>query len=823
MTAVFLKILNMGIAASPLILAVIILRFALCKTPKWITCMLWALVAFRLICPFTIESALSLMPHHPTLFETEAGITGPSFPANNKLQIHNAPAGSHLSENGLTDNHSKSGNVETAAAGRPDTKKVVLSLLSMVWITGAAFMAIYNLASYRKLRRRTRASITLYENVLICDGIDVPFVLGMVRPRIYLPSNLAGELAEYVIAHEKAHIARLDHWWKPAGFFILSIYWFHPLCWISYILLCRDIETACDEHVVKTFDFDHKKKYAEALFTYSVKQKMVTACPLPFGETGAAKRIQDVLCYKRPALWVVFGSLAVCIVTAVCFLTDPDSGYQNTGTRADASPELPGNTPFSQPAKGNDSVKASSDDKEGQLQDMLAVWTKAFVDRDGKTVASLASAELIADLKDRELFMGQEGSYSFGMSSPWPLEYRTDCVMLDYDGSQAKIIYYARTSEPHITAWKETLDYEWDGSGYVVTAETLSFHDSISSGAEFKEAYPLLFDGSIMDYTQNGLGESLQENASLSSSNMYRPLFSPESAAVCLLNLSPEDVKITRTGEESPGMVGLNLTFLSDDVTAAISMVRPYGESGIWVPADYKIDVVYRFMNVNWDDVKKIPFTGTAFDDRKNIACIGELPEHDIKVYGYNDDEISCCGVAIDIKGDVNYFDWVYTGPRGILPHLYWDETHGQLQIACNIYTGTGADADILYVLQRYDTGTLVPYDFDFDDYRLEMEKRIGYTFQEESKLLTLVDQQTGKELASAKLPEGNITGIELGLISTFQLGDTITCQVTPGYCTDGSAMAQYDQMPTLEFDVTMQTDQEGNISFGLGNAREKL
>lgn len=355
MGAVFLKVLNMGITASWLIIAICILRLALRKMPKWITCILWAFVAIRLICPFTMESPLSLMPYHAAV--PEAIMAAPPFTAGHGLQMHDMPASKDLPKNDIADGNPGPGNVKAAAAAQPDTGTDFVSLLSIIWIAGISIMAIYSLASYLKLCRNTRISMPLYENIVICDKIDTPFILGTIRPYIYLPSDLENGHLEYVIAHEKAHIARLDHWWKLIGFFILSIYWFHPLCWISYILFCRDIETACDEHVMKTFSANDKKRYAQTLLAYSRKQHTAASCPLSFGEIGAEERIRNILHYKKPALWIVLSSLAVCIITAACFLTDPagkaHAGTGTSGKKAGIRPELAGDTGLRQLTQGN--------------------------------------------------------------------------------------------------------------------------------------------------------------------------------------------------------------------------------------------------------------------------------------------------------------------------------------------------------------------------------------------------------------------------------------------------------------------------------------
>lgn len=465
-------------------------------------------------------------------------------------------------------------------------------------------------------------------------------------------------------------------------------------------------------------------------------------------------------------------------------------------------------------------AERSAYEKEELLQDMLEAWYRAFTDRDAETITAMASAELCMDFRDRGIFTGQEGAYRFKIRDTWPQDDSTDCHIQDYNDRRAEILYYAGSSEPHVTAWRETLYYQWDGSRYVVTGERLDCYDRIASGKEYYEAYPYALDGSNMDYTRNGLGRALQDQALYSGSRIYRPLFSPESAAVRLLNLSAQDVVVSRKGEATARMAGLELTFLKDQLTVTISMVRPYGEYGIWVPADYHIDVVHRFMDADWDKVSKLhkPERG-VMDDTKNILCIGELPEYGIKVYGYNDKEVCGAGVAVEKDGNINYFDWPYISPRGILPDLYWDEAHRQLQISFYVYTGTGASADSLYVLQYGDHGEAVPYNFDLDGYSREIKKRTGHTFDKKSRTLTLMDLKTGRELASVKLPEGEFTGMEYGMISDFQLGDTITCQVTPGFYLDGSAMAQYDDMMELEFDVELKLHEDGNGTFSLGDA----
>lgn len=310
MGAVFLKLLNLGITASWLILAVLLLRFLLKKAPKWISCLLWALAALRLICPISIESRLSLIPSAETLPQTV--MTGNSFQVNTGLNVVDAAVNTYLG-----DHYYEGVSVPN------DYGNTVLNLLGFLWLLGVMALATYSVVSYLRLRRRVSAAIPLRENIWLCDYIKTPFILGAFRPRIYLPSDLTETQRAHVLAHEKAHLKRRDHWWKLLGFGLLTVYWFHPLVWLSYVLLCRDIEMACDEKVIRDFSMEDKKSYSKALLALSTSGHHMGACPLAFGETGVKERIRSVLNYKKPAFWVILGAVAACILAAVCFLTNP--------------------------------------------------------------------------------------------------------------------------------------------------------------------------------------------------------------------------------------------------------------------------------------------------------------------------------------------------------------------------------------------------------------------------------------------------------------------------------------------------------------------
>ena len=335
MEAVFLRIVNIAIAASWLVLAVILLRFALKKAPKWATCLLWGIVALRLILPFSLESALSLIPNSEPILEefviTEAPSAQPILPEENQSSTPSVNEKPNASGNQVITPPS-SGSLAPTPEASIDPIQVILFIASVVWAFGILAMLGYGTVSYLRLRYRLRASIRQEGRVYLCDNIDMPFILGVFRPRIYLPSDIGESETPYVIAHEEAHLKRKDHLWKPLGFLLLAVYWFNPLFWVAYILLCRDIENACDEKVIKNSDNAYRVGYSEALLSCSIHRRRVMACPVAFGETGVKSRIRAVLHYKKPAFWLILLAVVAIIVTCVCFLTDPVSDKDETTT-----------------------------------------------------------------------------------------------------------------------------------------------------------------------------------------------------------------------------------------------------------------------------------------------------------------------------------------------------------------------------------------------------------------------------------------------------------------------------------------------------------
>lgn len=312
MDDVFLKLVNLSISASWLILAVLVLRVVLKKAPKWVMPLLWSVVALRLVCLFSIESALSLIPsaetipseivtetREPVLYEqaTLDIVTNPTLPSAAEVPV---------------------------GVSRQQAQ-VDFNIYSVLWLAGMAALLVHALVSAGKLKRKLATAILLRDNIYESEFVDSPFVFGVVKPNIYLPMHMDEGTAAYVIAHECAHLARRDHWWKVLGYLVLALHWFNPLVWVAYILFCRDIELACDEKVVKGLDGAARADYSQALLSCAAPKRAVAACPLAFGEGNIKTRVKSALHYKKPAFWVAAAAVLAVVIVAVCFLTNPRS------------------------------------------------------------------------------------------------------------------------------------------------------------------------------------------------------------------------------------------------------------------------------------------------------------------------------------------------------------------------------------------------------------------------------------------------------------------------------------------------------------------
>ncbi len=317
MSDLFLDILNLSFSASWLILAVIIVRLMFSNHfPKWINCLLWGIVAFRLLVPFSIESSISLVPSNQVITDsviqnTDTNITDvivdkPTQYIHSGFEVIDSNVNSVINNTGYVKNNFFQNAFEAAG---------------YIWLCGIIVVLVYAVINYLILRHRVSSSVPVSDKIRKCEKICSPFVLGLFRPRIYLPCGLSSDTEEFVIKHEQSHIKRMDHFIKPFGYALLAIHWFNPLAWIAYILLCRDIEYACDERVLKDLSPNLRKLYANALLECSVRQMRISACPVAFCEAGVKERVKKIMTYKKPAFWIVLTAIIVCGIVSLLFLT----------------------------------------------------------------------------------------------------------------------------------------------------------------------------------------------------------------------------------------------------------------------------------------------------------------------------------------------------------------------------------------------------------------------------------------------------------------------------------------------------------------------
>ena len=370
MENIFLKLCNMSIAAGWLILTVILLRVLLKRAPKWIHCLLWGIVAVRLICPFSIESAFSLIPSAETI-QSNTIIDGEFYKnvpmIDSRISIINDTVNPALQE---------AFDYEEEESAAP--MQIYTYLGGIVWCCGLLLLSVYALIGQFRMWHMVKEAVCYRDNIYFCDTVTSSFLLGVIRPHIYLPSGIDEEEMSCIILHEQAHLKRKDHWWKLLGYLLLSVYWFHPLCWAAYIIFCRDIEFACDEKVIKDMTLSEKKEYSKALLSCSCFGRVIMAYPLAFGEVGVKKRIKSVLHYRKSPVWIVTFAVSACMIVAVCFLTNPP--YKNQEIAVSTESEKTENVKIEnakiENAETEHMIEKEDEEKTGQLYekaDSLAV------------------------------------------------------------------------------------------------------------------------------------------------------------------------------------------------------------------------------------------------------------------------------------------------------------------------------------------------------------------------------------------------------------------------------------------------------------------
>ena len=426
MNELFLKMINMGVTATYLALAVILIRVIFRKAPKRVFPFLRGLVALRLIIPFFIECPLSLIPSAETVSPEILVAEEPAI--HSGIYYVNRVVNPILNESLAPDPVTGVNPVQTR-----------VSVVAVIWMAGVAVMLLYALISYLRLKRDVKTVVRLEPGVWKSDRIASPFVLGLIRPQIYLPFTLADSSMDYVLAHERAHIERKDHWIKPLGYLLLSFHWFNPIMWIAYVLFCRDVELACDEKVIKELNREQRADYSQSLLACSIPHGRIAVCPLAFGEIGVKERVKQVLNYKKPAFWVVLAVVVAGVILAVCFLTNP-LNPDITPSKPEIDVAKPTETDVSNPSEteAEDSWPALADTREHYSEEEAEA--DGCVVFDGETL--LAGERAWADFENTTASGRKAKVRIYQMYTDQNRRYSVK--ELSYDGSTYRLQFYDR-------------------------------------------------------------------------------------------------------------------------------------------------------------------------------------------------------------------------------------------------------------------------------------------------------------------------------------------------------------------------------------------
>lgn len=596
LSQIFLTFLYKNMTVSVVIIAVLLARFLLRKMPKKYSYILWSIVGIRMI--FDLPFATNI-----SVFNLFRGF------AKHTSTVETMLGGSHRTNlQGSTDLLNKTDTTGAAAAHASrstaveamthtlTTSQMVLGILGLLWLIVVALFVTYGIYSYVKCRLLVRTAVIARDitpdshkkknNVSVweCDRIPSPFVLGIIRSRIYIPFRMPKQEQAYILAHEECHIRRLDPLWKLIAFLLLAVYWWNPLVWCAFFYMVRDMEMSCDEAVIEQFGNEIKQGYSNSLLSFAMERHPYSFAPVAFGEGDAGRRIKNVLNFKKPHTWVAILVFVLLVVVGVSCLTN---GKDKISSETVSDTE---NSQMQQTAVETTEAPMSSDNSSTVQESLQSVdkWAQAFAARDVRTIQDMATDDAKNELKEENLL---DDNGNFGWSSPWPW-FDEESGMPAYqitqsDDTSATILYYAQVSDPHVTVWKETLQYTRKDDKIEIAHEELQMLNFIASGSEFENAYPKGIQNTPMDYQANGLGETLNEHAI--SANGMNPdgeynLTDPMEAAQYLLNLLRNDDKVEITADKKDKtQVELKVHFTEDDITHHITMIRPWGEDGIWV------------------------------------------------------------------------------------------------------------------------------------------------------------------------------------------------------------------------------------------------
>ena len=596
LSQIFLTFLYKNMTVSVVIIAVLLARFLLRKMPKKYSYILWSIVGIRMIFDLPFATNISVFNLFRG-FAKRSSTMGTMLTGSRKTNLQGATdALNTIGTTGTSTAHASRNTTVGAMTHTLTTSQMVLGILGLLWLVVVALFVAYGIYSYVKCRILVRTAVIAHDiipdthkkkgivSVWECDRIPSPFVLGIIRPRIYIPFRMPKQEQAYILAHEQCHIRRLDPLWKLIAFLLLAVYWWNPLVWCAFFYMVRDMEMSCDEAVIEQFGNEIKQGYSNSLLSFAMERHPYSFAPIAFGEGDAGRRIKNVLNFKKPHTWVAILVIVLLVVVCVSCLTN---GKDKISSETVSDTE---NSQMQQTAVETTEAPMSSDNSSTVQESLQSVdkWAQAFAARDVRTIQDMATDDTKNELKEENLL---DDNGNFGWSSPWPW-FDEESGMPAYqitqsDDTSATILYYAQVSDPHVTVWKETLQYTRKDDKIEIAHEELQMLNFIASGSEFENAYPKGIQNTPMDYQANGLGETLNEHAisanGMSPDGEYN-LTDPMEAAQYLLNLLRNDGKVEITADKKDKtQVELKVHFTEDDITHHITMIRPWGEDGIWV------------------------------------------------------------------------------------------------------------------------------------------------------------------------------------------------------------------------------------------------